>query len=272
MAALIDPISGLSYGWALGEDNWNTGMDANLVQLGVTVNINVEDFVASPTATSNGTRYLVTTGTGAFAGNNGKLAARVGSTWLFYTVPEGCIIYRKSNTSHYKREGGSNVLLVDLSAYLTASTASSTYQTQSGMSSYLTTATAGSTYQTQSGMSSYLTTSSASSTYGTIANSRFVLETIADTTYTLAVNKVTSNGRYVLEFSDNAFTSLTLPTPTSLGVTTGDSVQVRITGTYAAQTLVAGSGATIEGTEAFNAQWHTKTLIAKSSTVWSVVG
>ena len=117
-----------------------------------------------------------------------------------------------------------------------------------------------------------LTTSTAASTYLTIANSRFTLETITGTTYTLAANKVTSNGRYVLEFSDNAFTSLTLPTPTSLGVTTGDSVQVRITGTYAAQTLVEGSGATIEGSAAFNAQWHTKSLIAKSSTVWTVVG
>lgn len=120
--------------------------------------------------------------------------------------------------------------------------------------------------------SGFLTTSSASSTYLTIANSRFTLETITGTTYTLAANKVTSNGRYILEFSDNAFTSLTLPTPTSLGVTTNDSVQVRITGTYAAQTLAAGSGATIEGNAAFNAQWHTKTLIAKSSTVWAVVG
>ncbi len=120
--------------------------------------------------------------------------------------------------------------------------------------------------------SDFLTSSTAASTYLTIANSRFTLETITGTTYTLAANKVTSNGRYVLEFSDNAFTSLTLPTPTSLSVTTGDSVQVRITGTYAAQTLVEGSGATIEGTAEFNAQWHTKSLIAKSSTVWAVVG
>ena len=120
--------------------------------------------------------------------------------------------------------------------------------------------------------SGFLTSSTAASTYLTIANSRFTLETITGTTYTLAANKVTSNGRYVLEFSDNAFTSLTLPTPTSLSVTTGDSVQVRITGTYAAQTLVEGSGATIEGTAEFNAQWHTKSLIAKSSTVWTVVG
>ncbi len=120
--------------------------------------------------------------------------------------------------------------------------------------------------------SDFLTSSTAASTYLTIANSRFTLETITGTTYTLAANKVTSNGRYILEFSDNEITSLTLPTPTSLSVTTGDSVQVRITGTYAAQTLVEGSGATIEGSAAFNAQWHTKSLIAKSSTVWAVVG
>ena len=125
------------------------------------------------------------------------------------------------------------------------------------------------TFITSGITSGFLTSSTAALTYLTIANSRFTLETITGTTYTLAADKVTSNGRYVLEFSDNAFTSLTLPTPTSLGVTTGDSVQVRITGTYAAQTLVAGSGASIA---AFNAQWHTKSLIAKSSTVWTVVG
>lgn len=129
MTALTDPISGLSYGWALGEDNWNTGMDTNLVQLGATLNINVEDFVASPTVTINGTRYLVTTGSGAFVSQDGKLAARIAGAWVFYTVPEGCIIYRKSNTSHYKRESGSNVLVVDLSSYLTSATAASTYGT-----------------------------------------------------------------------------------------------------------------------------------------------
>lgn len=111
------------------------------------------------------------------------------------------------------------------------------------------------------------------SAYLTIANSRFILETITGTTYTLAANKVTSNGRYILEFSDNAFTSLFLPSPENLGVTTSDSVQVRITGTYSAQTLALGTGTTaIEGNLAFNAQWHTKTLIAKSATIWSVVG
>ena len=42
------------------------------------------------------------------------------------------------------------------SGFLSTSSASSTYQTQSGMSTYLTASTASSTYQTQSGMSSYI--------------------------------------------------------------------------------------------------------------------
>ena len=62
----------------------------------------------------------------------------------------------------------------------TSSHASSTYQTISGMSAYLTTSSASSTYltqtsaastyQTQSGMSSYLTTSAAASTYQPIGS------------------------------------------------------------------------------------------------------
>lgn len=37
-----------------------------LVQLGATINITVLDFVASPVVTTNGTRYIVTTGSGVF--------------------------------------------------------------------------------------------------------------------------------------------------------------------------------------------------------------
>lgn len=129
MTALTDPISGLSYGWTLGEDNWNTGMDSNLVQLGATINITVLDFVASPVVTTDGTRYIVTTGSGDFAGKNNKLAARVGGAWVFYTLPEGCIVYDEDTNKHYKFEGGAYVLLVDLSAYLPSATAASTYGT-----------------------------------------------------------------------------------------------------------------------------------------------
>ena len=70
------------------------------------------------------------------------------------------------------------------STYLTISSASSTYQTQSGMSAYLSTSAASSTYQTQSGMSAYLSTSAASSTYQTQAGmSAYLSTSAASTTY-----------------------------------------------------------------------------------------
>ena len=177
MTALTDPISGLSYGWALGEDNWNTGMDANLVKIGAMLHINVLDFVAAPVTTTNGTRYIVTTGSGAFAGQDNKLAARVAGAWVFYTLPEGCVVYDEDTNLHYKFEGGSYVLLVDLSAYLTSATAASTY----------------------------LTTSTASSTYGTIAQAKteyLVLAASDETTaLTAGTGKVTFRMPYAMTVS-----------------------------------------------------------------------
>jgi len=252
MTALTDPISGLSYGWALGEDNWNTGMDSNLVQLGATINITVLDFVASPVVTTNGTRYIVTTGSGDFAGKNNKLAARVAGAWVFYTLPEGCIVYDEDTNKHYKFEGGSYVLVVDLSSYLTSATAASTYQTQSGMSSYLTTA-------------------NAATTYTSIANSRYQFVPDAGTTYTVPASAVTANGNTIIELSNNSLTDITVNTSTATGKTAGDSVTISITGTYAAQILDA-DGVTLNGTLAFSDNAKIKTLIYRGSDTWTVLG
>jgi len=112
MAAKQDPVSGLNYGWALGEDDWNVGMDSNLIKLGANINITVLDFAATPSVSTNGTRYIVASGSGAFAGQNNKLAVRVEDVWTFYTLPEGCIVYDEDTNKHYKFEGGSYSLLV----------------------------------------------------------------------------------------------------------------------------------------------------------------
>jgi hypothetical protein len=80
-----------------------------------------------------------------------------------------------------------------ISGYLTTSSASSTYQTLSGMSSYLTTSAAASTYQTQAGMSSYLTTSAASSTYYPLTNPSGFITSSALTGYATE-SWVTSQG------------------------------------------------------------------------------
>ena len=243
MTALTDPISGLSYGWALGEDNWNTGMDANLVKIGAMLHINVLDFVATPVVTTNGTRYIVTTGSGAFAGQDNKLAARVAGAWVFYTLPEGCIVYDEDTNKHYKFEGGSYVLVVDLSGYLTSATAASTY----------------------------LTTATAETTYTSIANGRYQFVSNSGTTYTVPASAVTANGNTIIELSNNSLTNITINTSTATGKTVGDSVTIHITGTYAAQILVA-DGVTLNGTLEFSANAKIKTLIYRGSNTWTVLG
>jgi len=155
--------------------------------------------------------------------------------------------------------------------FLLITTAASTYQTLSGMSSYLTTAAAASTYQTTSGMSSYLTTATAATTYLSIANSRYQFVTDANTTYTVPASAVTANGNTIIELSNDSLTSITVNAATATGKTAGDSVTIHITGTYAAQLLVA-SGVTLNGTLEFSANAKIKTLIYRGSNTWTVLG
>lgn len=131
--------------------------------------------------------------------------------------------------------------------------------------------TAASTYQTKSGMSSYLTTANAATTYTSIANSRYQFVSGAGTTYTVLASAVTANGNTIIELSNNSLTSITINAATSTGKTAGDSVTIHITGTYAAQLLVA-SGVTLNGTLAFSANAKIKTLIYRGSNVWTVLG
>ncbi len=118
----------------------------------------------------------------------------------------------------------------------------------------------------------YLTTSTASSTYQSIANSRYQFVTDANTTYTVPASAVTANGNTIIELSNNSLTSITVNTATGTGKTAGDSVHISITGTYAAQALVAGAGVTLQGDLTFSYQYETKTLVYKGSNAWKVVG
>ena len=117
----------------------------------------------------------------------------------------------------------------------------------------------------------YLTTSTAASTYQSIANSRYQFVTDANTTYTVPASAVTANGNTIIELSNNSLTSITINAATATGKTAGDSVTIHITGTYAAQLLVA-SGVTLNGTLAFSANAKIKTLIYRGSNTWTVLG
>ncbi len=118
----------------------------------------------------------------------------------------------------------------------------------------------------------YLTTSTAASTYQSIANSRYQFVADTGSTYIVPASAVTENGRTIIELSNNSLTNITVNTATGTGKTAGDSVNISITGTYAAQALDAGAGVTLQGDLTFSYQYETKTLVYKGSNVWKVVG
>ena len=110
-----------------------------------------------------------------------------------------------------------------------------------------------------------------SSTYLSIADSRYQFVSDAGTTYTVPASAVTANGNTIIELSNNSLTSITINASTATGKTAGDSVTLLITGTYAAQILVA-SGVTLNGTLAFSANAKIKTLIYRGSNTLTVLG
>ncbi len=116
-----------------------------------------------------------------------------------------------------------------------------------------------------------LSTATATTTYLSIANSRYQFVSDAGTTYTVLASAVTANGNTIIELSNNSLTSITINAATATGKTAGDSVTISITGTYAAQILVA-DGVTLNGTLAFSANAKIKTLIYRGSNTWTVLG
>ena len=107
--------------------------------------------------------------------------------------------------------------------------------------------------------------------YATVANQRYQFVSDSNTTYTVPASVVTENGRTIIELSNNSLTSITISAATGTGKVAGDSVNISITGTYAAQALVS-DGVTLNGTLAFSANAKIKTLIYRGTNTWTVLG
>ena len=117
MTAKTDPRSGIQYGWALGEQNWNTGMDANLARIGrfaFHLSVKDRDLTAPPASPSNGDTYIVAAAaTGAWAGKDGAVAVwdaqATTPAWVFGTPRIGWIAYieDEEKLSAYKAAGWS---------------------------------------------------------------------------------------------------------------------------------------------------------------------
>ena len=108
-------------------------------------------------------------------------------------------------------------------------------------------------------------------TDGSSLDVRYSINAQTGTTYTVVAADVTAVGRVIVKCTNAAAIAVSVPTPTSLGATTGDSFNIR-QGDAGALTLTGTGGATLEGSTTTTAQHETKTLVAQSSNVWLVVG
>jgi uncharacterized protein DUF2793 len=91
--AITDPNLGLNYGYALGEDGWNVGVDNNWRKLGGLAFLSVinRTTTTQPGSPSNGDRYIIPTGSSW--GSTNQVAVRVAGVWEFYTPHEGWRCY-----------------------------------------------------------------------------------------------------------------------------------------------------------------------------------
>lgn len=109
------------------------------------------------------------------------------------------------------------------------------------------------------------------SDYLSVADSRYVINTLVGTSYAVQASDVTTNGRVVVDSTNGGATAITIQSPANLGKQIGDSVNVRQSGAGTV-TITGIGGAVLQGNGVFAAQYETKTLIAKTSAIWMVVG
>lgn len=101
MPAKQETRSGLFYGWDLGEDNWASGMDANLLQIGrFAHHLSVKDrnLATPPALPADGDTYIIAaSASGAWAGKSGHVAVWVAGTpagsWVFGAPCTGWVAF-----------------------------------------------------------------------------------------------------------------------------------------------------------------------------------
>lgn len=101
MAARTLPGLGLQGFWALGEDGWKDGMDANLRKLSALCQARINSRQAlEPAGATNGDIYLLTGGA-----NNKKLALRDDGAWVYLDPVEGFTVWDLNTDSELRYDG-----------------------------------------------------------------------------------------------------------------------------------------------------------------------
>lgn len=99
---------GLWQGWSPGEDGWGDEMNYNLRSLDALVQAFVLGILAAPPGSpSAGDSYIVGSGgTGAFSGQDDKIARYDGSAWEFYPSKNGWRVFNQADNAYYRHVGG----------------------------------------------------------------------------------------------------------------------------------------------------------------------
>lgn len=104
MAQQISPFIEAKYGWGYGADNWDPGMDENLLKFSFMFDGRVDGVVGSLPAAVNGQSYFLTT--------DNRFYFAVGTTWYSSPCPQ-YFVFKVKSTGDYYQFDGSNVVQID---------------------------------------------------------------------------------------------------------------------------------------------------------------
>lgn len=99
MTQQTSPFLEGKYGWALGESNWNLGMDENLVKFSYMFDRNVDGVVASLPAPVNGQAYFNTTDNRLYFAVGGSFYSSPTPKWIIFTDRATGNMYQFNGTS-----------------------------------------------------------------------------------------------------------------------------------------------------------------------------
>ena len=115
MPAKTGSRNGLSYGWSLGENNWNTGMDGNLTFIDrFGLHLSFKSFLNTPPGSpAAGDCHVVGSApTGAWVGRAGQVAVYDDGAWRYGIPRTGWQAYCEADDGRYVFDGAWNLLAV----------------------------------------------------------------------------------------------------------------------------------------------------------------
>lgn len=99
MPQQTSPFLSAAYGWALGESNWNLGMDENLLKFSYMFDRNIDGVVTSLPAPVNGEAYFNTTDNRIYYVVNGVFSSTPTPKWFIVTLRPTGEMYQYNGTT-----------------------------------------------------------------------------------------------------------------------------------------------------------------------------